>query len=177
MTDFSALSAVIGAGLTPTMTFLYQRLERLLDRGDAPESDPEIPAELTGTLSFPLQVNSDQLAARRQELERLRGELSVYHRGSAPIDLTDAPLMQALGRLRCILEEIYGQRLTFVGEERQESGPFVHQRAEHVAGQQTGMDADEITGAASVLQEIGTVEQGGVSIGMRARRIGGPRPS
>ncbi|MFE6691331.1 hypothetical protein ACFVFQ_33285 [Streptomyces sp. NPDC057743] len=177
MTDFSALSAVIGAGLTPTMTFLYQRLERLLDRGAASEPDPEIPAELTGTLTLPLQVDVGQLAARRQELEQLRSELSVYHRGSARIDLTDAPLLQALGRLRGNLEEIYGQRLTFVGEERQESGPFVRQHTDRVAGQQTGMHADEITGEASVIQEIGTVEQGGVNIGMRARRIGDPRPS
>ncbi|MFI9719234.1 hypothetical protein ACIHFE_06185 [Streptomyces sp. NPDC052396] len=159
------------------MTFLYQRLERLLDRGGVPEPDPEIPAELMGALTLPLQADAGQLAARRQELERLRGELSVYHRGSAPIGLTDTPLLNALGRLRGILEEIYGQRLTFVGEERQESGPFVHQRTERVAGQQTGMDADEVTGAASVLQEIGTVEQGGINIGMRARRIGSSPPS
>ncbi|MFE0763273.1 hypothetical protein [Streptomyces smyrnaeus] len=177
MTDFAALSTLIGAGLTPSLTFLYQRLERLLDRGGDPEADPQIPSELTGTLALPLQPDTAELAARTQELEQLRDALSVYHRGNAPIDSTDAPLLRTLGRLRSNLEEIYGQRLTFTGEQRPPSGPFVRQRTEHVAGRQIGMDAEEITGAASVEQEVDTVEQGGTNIGMRAGRIGGSPPT
>jgi hypothetical protein len=177
VTDFAALSTLIGAGLTPTLTFLYQRLERLLDHGDAPEPAPEVPAELSGTLALPLRADATQLAARRPALEQLHDALNSYYRGAAPIDPTDAALLRMLGRLRGNLEEVYCQRLTFAGEQRPPSGPFVRQRADHVAGQQVGMDADEITGAVSVDQEVGTVEQGSTNIGMRARRIGGPPPS
>ncbi|MGA4881035.1 hypothetical protein [Streptomyces lydicamycinicus] len=174
MTDFASLSTLIGAGVTPTLAFLYQRLERLLDRNGAPESDLAIPAELTGTLALPLQADSDRLAERRQDLEMLRDGLNVYYRGDASVAPTDESLLRTLGRLRGMLEEIYGQRLTFAGEQRPTSGPFVRLRTDRVKGLQVGMDADEIVGAASVDHEVGTVEEGGTNIGMRARRIGGP---
>ncbi|MFE1797679.1 hypothetical protein ACFW9L_16100 [Streptomyces sp. NPDC059517] len=174
MTDFAALSAVIGAGLTPTLAFLYQRLERLLNHGDTPEPAPQAPAELTGTLVLPLQADASLLAAHRRDLEGLRDALHVYYRGDAPVAPTDDSLLRSLGRLRGLLEDIYGQHLTFQGEQRPVSGSVVRQRTERVTGEQIGMDAEEITGDAHVDQDVGTVERGGSNIGMRARRIGPP---
>ncbi|MEV0254696.1 hypothetical protein AB0H82_10595 [Streptomyces sp. NPDC050732] len=176
MPDFASLSAVIGAGLTPTLAFLYQRLEQLLDRGGAPEPDPAVPAELTGTLALPLQADAARLAQHERDLASLRDGLNVYYRGDAPVAATDDALLRTLGRARSLLEDIYSQRLTFAGEQRPASGPFVRQDTERVQGEQIGMDADEIEGNASVEQKTHTVERGSTNIGMRARRIGGLPP-
>lgn len=174
MLDVSAVSAVIGAGLPATFTFLYQRLERLLDRGATPDPDPSLSPTLAGTLALPLQADHQQLAAHQDELLHLRDALSLYQRGVAPLDTTDEPLLRTLGRLRGTLEDIYGQHLTFTGEERPRSGPYVRQELGTVRGDVTGMHADdEITGDAQVSQKADTVESEGRVVGMRATRIGG----
>ncbi|MBP0458983.1 hypothetical protein JFN87_15945 [Streptomyces bomunensis] len=165
---------MIGAGLTPTLAFLYQRLERLLDRGDTPEADPQPPTALAGTLVLPLQADASRLAERTQDLEELRDALHVYYRGDAPVAPSDDSLLRTLGRLRGVLEEIYGQHLTFQGEQRPASGTVVRQRTRRVTGRQIGMDAGEILGDALVDQDVDTVERSGTNIGMRARRIGPP---
>lgn len=176
MPDVNALSAVLGAGLPATFTFLYQRLENLLDRRAAPETTLTAPVPLRGELTLPLAADHQQLAEQQGELELLRDALASYHRGAARIDPGDAALLRLLGRLRGTLEDVYGQRLTFQGEEnRQPSGPFVRQKIGTVRGEVTAMHADEsISGHAETDQDIATVEKGAKVTGMRARDFGGP---
>jgi hypothetical protein len=174
--DVLALSAVVGAALPASFTFLYQRLHHLLDaRGGSPETAPEVPPALVGTLQLPLQVQLEDIEERRGELEGLRDALSVYARGAAPVDVGDAALLRMLGRLRGTLEELYGQRLTFTGEQRPASGsPFVRQKQETVVGEVYGMEAQESITGGTVVQETTTVEKDGKLVGMKARRIGTP---
>jgi hypothetical protein len=176
MSDFSALSALLGAGLPATFTFLYQRLENLLDRRGAPEADLPLPVPLRGELALPLTVGEEQLAAHQGELELLRDALGAYQRGAAPVDADNPELLRMLGRLRGRLEDLYGQRLTFQGEEdRQPSGPFSRQKIHTVRGHVTGMHADDtISGHAETDQDITTVAEGATVTGMRARSIGSP---
>ncbi|MFF1810777.1 hypothetical protein ACFVXW_16880 [Streptomyces sp. NPDC058251] len=175
MPDATALSALIGAGLPATYTFLYQRLAHLLDRRGTPEPEPQVPPTLQGEVQLPLVADAQQLARRQPELMQLRDALNPYQRGAVPIDSTDEPLLRTLGRLRGFLEEVYGQRLTFTGEQRPASGPYVRQKTDTVRGELTGMEAEDITGTAEVLQDTNTVEAGGKVIGMQADRIGRAR--
>jgi hypothetical protein len=173
MPDVTALSALIGAGLPATFTFLYQRLEHLLDRRGVPDPQPEIPPTLHGALQLPLTADSQQLVLRQADLQQLRDALSPYIRGTAPVDATDEPLLRTLGRLREALEGVYGQHLTFTGEQRPASGPFVRQNIDTVRGDVTGMEAeDSTTGPTEVIQDVKTVEADGRVVGMRANRIG-----
>lgn len=165
--------AVISSALPATLTFALQRLERLLgSRGAEPEEDVAIPDSLVGALQLPLQPDEGRLQARRDELERLRDDLPVYARSDVPAQTSDRELLRNLARLRGALEDVYGQYLTFEGEDRPASGPFVRQKLTTVSGEATGMDADEIAGDARVVQDVETVDPGGKLIGMKARRIG-----
>ncbi|MGY4986499.1 hypothetical protein [Streptomyces nigrescens] len=165
--------AVISAALPATLTFLFQRVERLLSScGAEPEGDVTAPDALVGSLQLPLQPHEDRLRAGRRELELLRDALANYASGQVPTCTSDQPLLRNLTRLRGALEDIYGQHLTFEGEDRPASGPFVHQKLTTLTGEATGMDADAISGNARVVQDVGTVDAGAKLIGMKGRRIG-----
>ncbi|MDN3250578.1 MULTISPECIES: hypothetical protein [unclassified Streptomyces] len=164
--------ALITASLPAALTFVFQRVERLLSsRGAEPEADIAVPDALTGTLQLPLQPDQALLDQRRQELELLRDALADYSHGNVPVPASPA-LLRNWARLRDALEDIYSQRLTFDGEDRPASGPFVHQKTDVLTGEATGMDADDITGNARVVQDVGRVERDAKMIGMKARRIG-----
>ncbi|WP_406340507.1 hypothetical protein [Streptomyces sp. NBC_01578] len=167
--------AVITSVLPSTLTFIFQRVEKLLSsRGSEPETDVGAPAGLVGALQLPLQPDEDQLQAHRTELEQLRDALAIYAQGDAPIRTSDHPLLRNLNRLRGALEDVYGQRLTFEGEDRPASGPLVQQNLKDVTGEVTGMDADEIGGTARVVQGAESVARDAKLTGMKARRIGMP---
>jgi hypothetical protein len=164
--------ALITASLPAALTFVFQRAERLLSsRGAEPEADIAVPDALTGSLQLPLRPDHDLLHQRRHELEMLRDALVDHSHGDVPVPASPA-LLRNWARLRDALEDIYGQRLTFEGENRPASGPFVHQRTDVLTGEATGMDADDITGNAQVVQDVGRVERDAKMIGMKARRIG-----
>ncbi|MFD4949689.1 hypothetical protein ACFWNT_46250 [Streptomyces sp. NPDC058409] len=167
--------AVITSVLPSALTFLFQRVEKLLSpRGSEPETGVAAPGGLVGTLQLPLHPDNDQLQDRWSELEQLRDAVAIYARGDAPVSPSDQPLLRNLSRLRGALEDVYGQRLTFEGEDRPSSGPFVQQDLKDVTGEVTGMDADEIGGTARVVQSTDSVARGAKLTGMKARRIGMP---
>ncbi|WTO32933.1 hypothetical protein OG399_45340 [Streptomyces achromogenes] len=163
---------MITASLPAALTFVFQRVERLLSsRGTDPEATVAVPPELTGTLQLPLQPDEARLQACRDQLETLRDALADYAHGDVPVTATPG-LLRTWARLRDALEDIYGQRLTFDGEHRPASGPFVHQKADHLTGKATGMEADDIRGNARVVQDMGTVGPDAEMTGMKGKRIG-----
>ncbi|MGW2272216.1 hypothetical protein [Streptomyces yangpuensis] len=166
--------ALISSAVPATLTFLYQRLEHLIGprRGEA-ESDVSRPDSLVGTLQLPLHPDAERLQVRERELEALHLALQGYASRDLGVDVTAPGLLRSMAMLRTALEDIYGQRLTFEGEDRPASGPFVDQKLTTLTGEATGMDADEIAGNARVTQEVETVEATGKLIGMKGRRIGG----
>lgn len=170
---------VAGAVLPATFTFLYRRadvlLERLAGRGAAAgELTPQdVPDELVGTLTLPLEVNEEALRARAAELEVERFALARYQEDPTLVNPDDQALMGLLGRLREALEDVYGQRFTFRGEQREQSGPLVSLRITGgIGGIVKGMVAQEtIRGGATVDAEIDEVRAGGTFVGMQASRI------
>lgn len=172
----SALSSVIGSGLPAAMTFLFQRLDHLLSSRRS-DPNPQVPAVLVGRLDLPLEADTERWERHRPTLEVLSDALSDYRDGRMPVESGDERLLRMLGRLRGALEDVYGQHLTFEGEDRPLSGPFVRQDLGRVAGEAVGMDvAEEISGSAAVTQRATHVDSGAKLIGMRARRIGPPTP-
>ncbi|WP_369220573.1 hypothetical protein AB5J52_00050 [Streptomyces sp. R39] len=164
--------ALMTASLPAALTFVFQRVEHLLSkRGEQPENDVTPPDALVGTLQLPLQPDTGRLREQRGQLEALRDAIADYAHGDVP-DHPSPALLRNVARLRAALEDIYGQHLTFRGENRPDSGPFVHQKSDTLDGKLTGMDAEEITGDARVVQDIGKVGRDAKLIGMKARRIG-----
>ncbi|MBV2151273.1 hypothetical protein [Kitasatospora sp. SUK 42] len=170
---------VAGSALPAMFTFFFQRLDSLLTRhrsgrASEPEPLPEVPPELVGTLHLPLVADPVRLRGRIEVLEALALALTHYQRSPASVTGSDQVLLQTLGRARAALEDIYGQRFTFDGEERQASGPLSEHRYTRVAGEVVAMEAQErITGDVEARVTAETVERGGRVVGMRAPIIEG----
>jgi hypothetical protein len=176
--DPSGLSMVLNSALPATFTFLYQRLDALLSRHRTgktvqAETPPEIPAVVVGELELPLRSDEEQVRARFKELQAYALGLGQYHRDPALITSEDPLFLETLGELRSALEDIYGQRFTFEGELRAQSGAFSEQRHGRVAGSVVGIEATErIFGPVSSKITSDVVESEGTVIGMRAPIIG-----
>lgn len=170
---------VAGSALPALFTFVFQRVDSLLarhrsGRASEPEPLPEIPPELVGTLRLPLVADPAQLSGRIEVLEALALALTHYQRAPASVTGSDQVLLQTLSRTRAALEDIYGQRFTFDGEERQASGPLSEHRYTKVAGEVVAVEAEErITGGVVARVTAGTVERGGRIVGLRAPIIEG----
>jgi hypothetical protein len=181
MADPSGLSMVLNSALPATFTFLYQRLEALISRhkgGDTvhAETPPEIPAVMVGELELPLRSDEEQVRTRFKELQAYALGLGQYHRNLALITSEDQLFLETLGELRSALEDIYGQRFTFEGEVREQSGPFSEQRHGRVAGSVVGIEATErIAGPVRSKIMSDVVEPGGTVVGMKAPIIGDGR--
>ncbi|MEU4199201.1 hypothetical protein AB0F64_04500 [Streptomyces sp. NPDC026294] len=107
---------------------------------------------------------------RVRRLESAARELAVYQRNPDLIRLEDEVLVQTLSQVREDLEVVYGQRFTFVGEQRPTAGVRVVQRMDEV-GQDAvarAIRARNVTDKASVDidQHIKTVHQGGEATGL-----------
>jgi hypothetical protein len=185
MSDASDLTMVAGSALPAAFTFLFNQLDSILVRrrarrdvqaADVPAelTAEDVPRELVGTVSLPLQTDEARLEVRAAELDAYLRVLRVYMQDSSRITNTDEGLMAVLGQVRSALEEIYGQRFTFTGEQRPRSGPSVVGRYKEVAGDLIGMEASEaIRGNPSVEHDVGTIRPGGKVIGMSAPYIEG----
>lgn len=182
MADPIDLSMVVSSALPATFTFLYQRLDALLSRHRAepsmtqPEAMPEIPSVVVGELELPLHADEDLVQARLAELRAYALGLAHYRTNLARLSPDDSLLLQTLSDLRDALEDIYGQRFTFEGEQREHSGPFSDQRYGQIAGEVIGMEATNvIRGRTTSKITAESVERGGRVVGMRAPEISGDR--
>ncbi|MFD8478251.1 hypothetical protein [Kitasatospora sp. NPDC059673] len=178
MSDVLSLAAVAATALQPTFTFLYGRVEALLDRhggrGAAVElTASDLPLTLVGTVALPLTVNDQCLHERAGQLRMARTVLARYQQNPALVVPDDEVLTEVLGQLRAALEEIYSHRFTFTGEQRPHSAPVVMQRIDDLAGDLTGMHASRAIVAGAVEQDVKTVGRGSTVIGMSAPVIGG----
>jgi hypothetical protein len=77
-------------------------------------------------------------------LADLSDALAPYVNDPSAINLRDAELAAAAGRLRAVLEAVYGQRFTFRGEQREPTGTrvTVSQVLGTADGTVTGVEAD-----------------------------------
>jgi len=180
MEDPLAFPVLAGAVLTQGFGFLYSQLEVLLERWRAQREGrqvpvvevAEVPAVMVGQLA-PLQINDGLLADKAEELSLLQSLLAQYV-GRAEVDGQDPQLRILLGRLRVTLERIYGQRLTFQGEDRPATGVRIVQRVDDVQGELFGLDVRSLDerARAEVSQTVTTVHRDGRVIGARFDTLG-----
>ncbi|WP_165985776.1 hypothetical protein [Streptomyces sp. YIM 98790] len=141
---------VVGAALPAAFGFLFQHLHRVIDRraarraeeaqagGEEPEEPIPVPACVAGDPGL-TEPDPERVERNAAELERLSGALSVYERRPERLTSGDERLLRELGTLRDLLEEIYGRRITFRGEQRPASGAEVDQRLRDIQGRVKGV--------------------------------------
>jgi hypothetical protein len=128
MADPLTLTIVGAVVLTEGVKFLYGQAGEALKRRRE-QRDPRPAREPTSAVVaqvppvFEEQFDSsamDQDAVDRLEskLHEVRRELQDYVDGIAPIVLDDEQLLRSADQLRHLMEEIYGHRITFRGEQR-----------------------------------------------------------
>jgi len=173
MVDPFSMAALGAVAATEGIKFLYGQaaevLKRWRDRKAGKDTEAQEPIQiraaevagiLEGTLEAP-RVDFSALDRLHDDIRHLAGVLGSYATGLDEPDPNDHDLAAAADGLRQALEAVYGQRITFKGENRQPSGPIVIGRAEadKVAGDVAGVRArlvrsGRIEGTASA-KEVG----------------------
>jgi hypothetical protein len=189
MTDPFTATAIGAVVLTEGIKFLYgqagELLKRWRDRKEkaaaAPDTTPErvevAPSTaLQGQLASP-EINYSFLAEVEDQLRAERKALNDYADETEKPDPGDRQLLARVDALRTLIEGIYGQRITFVGEPRSASGTPVALgvvRAKLISGDVIGLAADEIAGgAATGVVETDEVKSGARATGLTVKKLGG----
>ena len=129
-----SLTAVGVFALTEGIKFLYTEAGELLKHrraskeGERQEgSEPELrpPADIVEGTVEPTHPNDERLERLADELKKRRGALIDYADDVEAVDPSDVALLKEVDELRRLIEVIYGQRITFKGENREPSGPLV----------------------------------------------------
>jgi hypothetical protein len=181
--DPLSLSALSASALSEGIKFLYGQagdvLKRSRERKEGAASDevgtpPEAARELLAGELAPLRIDFDAVDRLVHELRVLRADLGDYAQGIETVNPADTELVRAADAIRRLLEGAYGQRLTFAGEDRPESGPWIEGSLEvrELAGYAAGVrarliEAGRIRGSLSAER----VEQGGQAYGLDVDRI------
>jgi hypothetical protein len=170
--------AVLGALVaTEGIKFLHDQATEVLKRRrerkagkEAEAAEPiAVPADapLNGTLEPP-QVDFDAADRLLDEIKALRSALGEYADGLADPEPGDQELAATANGLRHALEVVYGQRITFRGEDREPSGPAVIGKveADNVAGEVAGVRARLVrSGRVEATVKVKEVREGGKVIG------------
>jgi hypothetical protein len=171
--DPLSFPVLAGAALNQAFGFLFGRLTHLLNRRNEQRSEHEVaetPPVLEGQLG-PLVPHEETVAAHLPELRTLAAILGVYEQYPERLDSHNTTLRQHLSRLRNLLEEIYGQHITFRGEPREPSGVLVEQRMDLVSGDVTGVRGQRVR-RVHVRQELNQVLDGSSVVGLQGDDIG-----
>jgi hypothetical protein len=152
MVDPLSLGGIGALAATEGIKFLYGQAAELLKRwrdrkaGKDAETDEPIPVTdadvLAGTLE-PLLPDLNTLDRLAADIKAFAHVLGDYAGGLEQPDVHDRDLVEAADGLRRVLEAVYGQRITFKGEQREASGPMVVGRADvdKVVGDVAGVRA------------------------------------
>lgn len=135
MSDVFTFPVLAASALTQAFGFLYRRAEVLLDRRRGSAAEPELVPAIVAGDPGPQEAGADALTPQRlEQLEGLVEVLGVYGDHQHLVSPEDERLRRNLGRLRGLLEEIYGRRITFEGEDRPRSGTRIVQNLGDVHG-------------------------------------------
>jgi hypothetical protein len=182
-----SLGALGALAATEGIKFLYSQaaevMKRWRDRKAGKEAEASAPvpvpeaeaaAVLEGTLHAP-EVDFKALERLHDDIRLLAGALGNYANGLDEPDPSDRDLAAAADGLRRALEAVYGQRITFKGEQREPSGVTVIGRAEadEVAGDLVGVRARLVrSGRIEGTAKAGTIEESGQGVGVEADAVG-----
>lgn len=170
--------SVLGAAATQTIIFLYSQAGELLKarrERRAGSKTVDVPIVDNAVLDRPLpsaEADAELLEREHKTLVNLSASLSPVASGHVDLDLTDPEIARRAGQLRALLEAIYGQRITFRGEDRESSGSRVDvvQVVRDVEGSLTGAAGDIGEGGyLTVEQRTGTIGSSGQVTGYRGR--------
>jgi hypothetical protein len=183
VTDPLTLSALTASALTEGIKFLYGQAAELLKRRrerSAANSDeearrPDAPP-LEGALE-PLRPDPAMLQQLEPDLRELRRLIADYADEIEPADPNDRVLLERVDALRRMLEAIYGQRITFRGENRAGSGPMVEGAIDVgvVAGYAAAVRVKAATDVSTTIRGKATAEEVGATgeiIGVDINLIG-----
>jgi hypothetical protein len=184
VTDPLTAAAIGGVVLTEGIKFLYKQAgevlrrwrERRDDAGSAVVRATLRPPEglLQGTVE-PVEPRDDQAALLEEELRQARRLLADYAEAITVPRPGDHLVAEQADTLRRLLEAVYGQRITFRGEQRSPSGPLVTGEIDvkQVAGDAAAIRARAVTGG-EVRGSAKTerVEEGGKLSAVEIDRIG-----
>ncbi|MFF3373883.1 hypothetical protein ACFYXF_13210 [Streptomyces sp. NPDC002680] len=157
MTDVLGFPVLAASALTQAIGFLYRRAEAVLDRRAESRSSPEprppetVPEVVVGDPGHMSDFEPGNVTDERAErLESLMEMLGLYAEHEHLVDGQDERLRRTLGRLRALLEEVYGRRITFVGEERPASGMRIVNKVVDVHGVSRALKARRVSSTANV---------------------------
>jgi hypothetical protein len=173
MADPLTLSVLGATVLTEGIKFVYNQATELLRRRREKAAEaPDVPA-LEGQLA-PLNPDSAVLDRVEPDLRELRKVLQDYVDDIEPISAQDERLLEATDAARRLLEAVYGQRITFRGEQRPVSGPVVEGTVDvdAVSGYVAGVRARVVGGSAHVRGAVRADEVSGTAVGVDLDRIG-----
>jgi hypothetical protein len=164
MADPLTLAAVGAMALTEGIKFLYgqagEALKRWRERkaakvtvapGEMEPVETELPAEaFDGRLENP-RLDLEAVARLEGELRALRMAVADYAQGIDQVDPSDRPLLETVDGLRQAMEAVYGQQITFKGEQRPPSGAMVvgEAKVDEVLGYVAGLRAKRIVGGSA----------------------------
>ncbi|MCK4792264.1 MAG: hypothetical protein KAV87_51515 [Desulfobacteraceae bacterium] len=181
-------AAIGGATLTEGIKFLYGQAGEVLKRWrerkskasqevNQPEAiNPILPKTVFEGNLTNVTIDFQMVQQSEERLRQLRRSLTDYVDEIDEVNESDTDLLKKVDALRCLLEVIYRQYITFKGENRLESGaPIVVGRvdAKAIAGHATGLDAEAVT-EGNVRGEVKAdrVEEGGKATGVKVGTIG-----
>ena len=182
MVEPFSLGALGALAATEGIKFIYEQAREVLKRwrarkdGRDAESLAPIPVEgadvLNGTLASPT-VNFEELERLHDDIKRLAAGLASYADEIDEPDPGDEDLAANADALRKALEVIYGQRISFKGEQREPSGPVVIGRAEvdNVTGYLAAVRARVIR-SGRVEATLKATDVHGVAVAVEADTIG-----
>ncbi len=171
------LAGIGGLALTEGVKFLYAEAQDLIKHwmdakksaGDSAAAlapvqvEVELPPAFAGQLQNP-SANLAVIAKNEDRFEALTGALGLYATGTKPIEPSDRKLLAKADELRGLLEEIFGQNLTFAGEERPATGTRILRGTVNVdvlhgtaAGVSTDTLADVTEGRATAREVTGSI--------------------
>jgi len=171
MAAVDSINTVPSAQLILGFGFLHARLLEVLDSQRRGVSGEVVEPDQSGLDAAvgPLVPNPFVVKARWSAMDRLRQWLAPIAASGAP--QADAAFRQRLVELREALEDVYGQRLTFGGEQREPTGTKVEvsQEIDTVWGLAVGADiaSDWAGGDITATQKLGVVEKQATAIGAR----------
>jgi hypothetical protein len=188
MADPFTLTAVGVVALTEGVKFLYGQAGEALKRwrgkaitattSEAATVEPvdvKLPSDVfAGQLERP-QLDLKAVGELEQDLRDLRAAVADYAQGIDELDPSNERALQAIDALRQAMEAVYGQRITFKGEPRPDSGRHVvgEAKVDDVLGYVAGLRASRIiSGTAIGRVEAKRVGPGGTAVGLEADTIG-----
>jgi hypothetical protein len=174
-----SLTAVGVFALTEGIKFLYTEAGELLKhRRESKESErqegsePKLrpPADIIeGTLE-PTRPDDERLERLADELQKRRKSLTDYADDVEAVDPSDVALLKDVDELRRLIEVIYGQRITFKGEQREPSGPLVENevlaREAEIRDSEVGVvEVDSSTGSVEARTDVTGAKISGSTVG------------